>query len=666
MKSSVETHDPAPPKLSSAPSAEHAAPGRIGAEVAEEGVRYCVWSPAAERVEVEIVHGPGGAERLVPMERDAQGYFIGLDPEGKAGDAYKYRVNGGTSFPDPASRAQADSVHGRSLVIDPRAYRWTDAEWRRPSFRDVVIYELHVGTFTSEGTFRAVIDRLPHLRTLGINAIEIMPVADFPGTRNWGYDGVLIYAPARAYGRPDDLRALVDAAHQHGLAVILDVVYNHFGPDGNYLSSLSPMFFNPEHHTPWGAAINFDGESSAPVRDFFVQNPIYWMEQFHIDGFRLDATHAIIDQSECHIFADITAAIHARGGYAIAEDSRNDAQLLNARDQFGYNFDAVWADDFHHVVRVGQTGQREAYFQDFKGTLDELIETLRYGWLYRGQYSRAAEEHRGTECEHLPPSKFVHCISNHDQTGNRAFGERLSDSISSEAYRAISTLLCLTPYTPMLFMGQEWAASTPFLFFTDHNEQLGPVITEGRRREFAEFPEFTDRQALKRIPDPQSQETFLNSKLDWDEVPTGEHVQVLALYSECFRLRRGAPEFRPQSRDTWDVERLVFDVGALRFGYEGTKYLVLFDLAGGHSGRLRGESIARLPQGEHWELLLSSNAAHFGGSGAQLFDANAQHCDFREPATIVLRSESRDAELIPGNKQSTEPEFGGGSSKLAF
>ena len=345
-----------------------------------------------------------------------------------------------------------------------------------------------------------------------------MPIGDFPGRWNWGYDGVLIYAPSRAYGTPDDMRALVDTAHQYGIAVILDVVYNHFGPDGNYLGCFSKSFFTDKHHTPWGAAFNLDGDDCAPTREFFIRNPIYWMEEFHIDGFRLDATHEIPDNSSRHIFTEITEAIHARGGYAIAEDCRNEAQMITDESAGGYGFDAVWADDFHHVIRVALTGIRESYYEDFAGTLEELIEVLQHGWLYRGRHSRALKAKRGTECRHLRPSSFIFCLSNHDQTGNRAFGERLHQVVSAEVYRALSMLLCLSPYTPMLFMGQEWATTSPFLYFCDHNEQLGPLITEGRRREFSGFSGYKDHESLERIPDPQAKETFQQSKLRWEEL----------------------------------------------------------------------------------------------------------------------------------------------------
>ena len=605
---------------------------------------YCAWSPETESVAIEIRPASGSLRRLLVARSNADGYHVGLDPEGKAGDRYAFRLDARGPFPDPASRAQSGSVHGDSLVVDPRQYQWNDGAWRRPRFRDLVIYELHVGTFTRAGTFRGVIEKLPHLRDLGVSAIELMPVADFPGERNWGYDGVLIYAPARAYGTPDDLRALVDAAHRQGIAVLLDVVYNHLGPDGNYLPTFSPQFFHEHHHTPWGRAFNFDGSMSQPVREFFLRNPIYWMDEFHVDGFRFDAAHEVADDSARHIFAEMTDAIHARGGYAVAEDSRNDAQMARPTSEGGGGFDAVWADDFHHVLRVSQTREREGYFQDFAGSLPELTETLEHGWLFRGQRRTAAGQWRGTPCEMLPPAAFVHCISNHDQIGNRAFGERLNHLIDPDAYRAASVLLCLSPYTPLLFMGQEWAASTPFLYFTDHHQQLAPLVTAGRRREFAGFEAFRNRATLEQIPDPQDEQTFLQSKLDWSEPAHGTHASTLALYKACLALRQRIDAFRPDTRAGWEVRPFEDHAGVLRFIDGETHYLVIFALGGPGNGTSVGSS-RKLAADRQWTLLLSSEEPRFGGNGSG-FDERGQSCSFSSPVTMVLSGRSKSAERL--------------------
>ena len=606
---------------------------RWGPLLSERGVHYSVWAPGKRGLEARVIGEHG--TRDLPMIAGVDGFHSVLDPEGRAGDRYQFRVSDHW-LPDPASRAQAGTVHEASLVVDSRQYPWNDGAWSRPVFRDLVIYELHVGTFTPGGTFRSAIEKLTYLRDLGVNAIELMPIADFPGARSWGYDGVLIYAPARAYGSPDDLRALVDAAHALGIAVILDVVYNHFGPDGNYLGLYSSRFSTPRHHTPWGAGFNFDDEDAAPVREFFLRNPEYWMEEFHIDGFRLDATHEIADDSARHILAELTEVIHQRGGYAIAEDARNKREMLLPVQQGGAGFDAVWADDFHHSVRVSQTKENEAYFQHYEGSLSELMDTLQHGWHYRGQRSRASGKHRGTSSEGLPPSGFLHCISNHDQVGNRAFGERLSKVISPAAYRALSMLLCFTPGTPMIFMGQEWAASTPFQFFTDHNAELGRLITEGRRREFSGFSAFRDPATLAAIPDPQAEETFLASKLDWSELTSPDKAGVLDLYAECLHLRATGTAFRPVHDAAWRVKAIGEQVGAIRYGEDDGGHLLVFSLGGKATFDLSAEPFAKLQAGRHWRLLLTSDEPRFGGDGRAIIDGN--RCVFGSAAAILLQS----------------------------
>ncbi len=609
-----------------------------GAELCDVGVHYRIWAPKAERVDVLIVDADSRPIREVPLSKDPDGYFQGLDDGGRSGDLYKYRLNGTESYPDPASRYQPYGVHGPSMVIAPHTYHWNDNNWRRPNFRDLVIYELHVGTFTPEGTYRSTIDKLKHVRDLGATAIELMPLADFAGERNWGYDGVSLYAPAHTYGHPDDLRALVDAAHGMGLAVILDVVYNHFGPDGNYLACYIGDYLDESEKTPWGGAIRYGFPEFQPLKAFVSANPAYWMREFHIDGFRLDATHAIIDHSPRHILKELTATIHAHGGFAIAEDPRNEASLLLPEENGGYGFDGVWADDLHHVVRVANTHESEAYLADFQGTLTELVDTLRYGWLYRGQVSRVQGKKRGTDPSHIPPQGFIHCISNHDQTGNRAFGERLRHTISREAYLASSALICLTPYTPMLFMGKEWSASAPFLFFTDHTEELGKLITEGRREEFKDFEAFQNPETRARIPDPQSDQTFESSKLDWEELSLQRKQQTLALYRECLALRNSEPAFRPTSRESWEVTSLGDGVGAIRLRSEGAEWLVLFDITGGHEASLKDEPICSPTPRGAWSVVLSTNEQRFGGNGESAVDLQNMKARFAAPALVVMRS----------------------------
>ncbi len=616
----------------------------------DSGVEYCVWAPDCNEVEVILWTSGGSAQsvRRVVLAKGSDGAFSGHDGAGQIGDRYKYRLDGdeARTFPDPASRYQPEGVHGLSEVVRPAAgYPWKHPR-RVPHLplAELVIYELHVGTFTADGTFRSAIERLEAVRELGATAIELMPLADFPGRWNWGYDGVMPYAPARAYGTPDDLRALVDAAHGRGLAVILDAVYNHFGPDGNYLGAYTKAFFNPRHKTPWGDGFNFDGPHSALVREFFVGNAAYWMDEFRFDGFRLDAVHAILDDSPRHILSDIAAAVHARGGFVFAEDERNEARLATPETAGGIGLDGLWADDFHHSIRVALTRQRESYLRDFMGSPAELCDTLANGWHYRGQESFNQKKPRGTECRQLPPSAFCICISNHDQVGNQAFGERLTASCTPAAYRAASLLLCLAPYTPLIFMGQEWAASTPFLYFTDHNPELGRLVTEGRRKEFKGFKAFADDASVARIPDPQSEETFLASKVKWEERQEPAHARTLALYRAALALRKEEPALRSgrDDRRAWRMAVLLGGAVALRYdGDDGAAApcLLITDLSGGCDAELEFETLAQLPAaGWRWHAVLSSEAPEFGGEGQEIFDAQTGRVAFPTPATVLLRA----------------------------
>jgi maltooligosyltrehalose trehalohydrolase len=585
-----------------------------GAELTDRGVHYRTRSKH-DPVEVVIFDRAGKIVRTVGLERESDRYFSGFDRAGAKGDLYKYRFGESQPWPDPASCYQPDGVHGPSMVTDAGGYVWAHEEWSRTQFSDLVIYELHVGTFTPEGTFRGAIARLPHLAALGVTAIELMPIADFPGDRNWGYDGVMLYAPARAYGTPDDLRALVDAAHGHGIAVILDVVYNHLGPDGNYLAVYDDGYYaQPRRETAWGAALDYEAPA---VRTFFVENALYWMRDFRIDGFRLDATHAIVDNSARHLLAEIAEAVQTEGGFVIAEDERNEAAIVGPRDSDGWGFDGVWADDFHHVVRTMLTGEREGYYGNFEGTGTELAQTIRHGWLYRGQAQVTSGKRRGTDPSHAAPEQFVYCISNHDQVGNRAFGERLNQNISAAAYRAASALLCLVPQTPMLFMGQEWAASTPFQFFTDHNADLGEAITKGRRREFRDFAAFRDRRLLETIPDPQSEQTFHDSKLIWSELETPASSATFLLYSEFLRARRTSRAFQNRKRDSYVVLDEGDGIVAILFGAQGDLTLaVVANLLGVRAAPNMDDARLSPGQGRDWKAVLSSNEERFGGNGS--------------------------------------------------
>lgn len=527
----------------------------IGAQPSAEGTLFRVWAADAQRVEVVLFADDGkSTTNTYELEPQPHGYFRGFIKGVFPGARYKYKLDDRGLFPDLASRYQPDGVHHPSQVVDPSVFDWTDQNWRGIALEDLVIYELHVGTATPEGTFDALITRLGAIRELGATAIELMPVADFPGERNWGYDGVCLFAPARDYGGPEGLRRLVDAAHARGLAVILDAVFNHLGPDGNYLSQFSKAYFNPDFVTPWGPALNFDGRNSKPVRDFFAANACYWAREYHLDGLRIDAIHAIQDDKIPHILAEITTRVRGslppnRSFLMIAEDENNDPQVVESLDEGGFGVDALWADDFHHQVRVALARDRDGYYKDYSGSITDLATTLRQGWFYTGQYSAHLGKPRGAPCDHVPPPRFVHCIQNHDQVGNRAFGERLNHNIPLDAYRAVSALLLLSPYTPLLWMGQEWAASTPFLYFTNHNPELGRQVTEGRRAEFASFTAFSS----EKVPDPQARETFLRSKLRWEERTRTPHAEVLKLYRDLMGLRRQLVAFRKRTRGTFTV-----------------------------------------------------------------------------------------------------------------
>ena len=514
----------------------------LGALVRPDGVFFRVWAPGAAALDVELARG-GRPLTSRPLIRADDGYFVGLVGEAAAGDAYRYSVDGRGPFPDPASRSQPEGVHGPSLVVDPGEFRWTDRSWRGPAPEELSFYELHVGAFTPEGTFDGAAAKLSALAELGVTAVELMPVGDFPGTRNWGYDGAAIFAPARCYGTPDRFRAFVDAAHARGLAVFLDVVYNHLGPDGNYTGAYSSCYFTPRHRSPWGDGVNLDCAGSRPVRDFFIENALHWIHEYHLDGLRLDATHALVDESPRHFLAELADRVRAaappvRRVELIAEDDRNLAALVRPRAENGFGLDAVWADDFHHQVRRLLAGDRDGYYADYEDRVEDLTTILRRGWLYSGRFSAHARGPRGTPPDGLAPRRFVFCLQNHDQIGNRAHGERLNASIDAAALRAATVLLLTAPQTPLLFMGQEWGASTPFLYFTDHEPGLGAKVTEGRRREFSAFADFADPAARESIPDPQARETFERSRLVWEERVAVAARGLLRLHSALLRLRR--------------------------------------------------------------------------------------------------------------------------------
>ncbi|HEV2107587.1 MAG TPA: malto-oligosyltrehalose trehalohydrolase [Thermomicrobiales bacterium] len=588
----------------------------FGANLVPDGVRFRVWAPNAARVDVLIEQWDGSSgvsDRLERREDVHEGTIAGLD----AGARYRYQLDGGDAFPDPYSRFQPEGVHGPSEVVDPRAFSWSDEDWPGLTNDGLVIYECHVGTMTPEGTFAALERELPELKRLGVTAVELMPVAQCPGEHNWGYDGVDLYAPSNAYGRPDDLRRLVDVAHRIGLGLILDVVYNHLGPDGNYLRAYADNYFTDRHQTPWGDALNYDGQQSQYVRELAIANARYWVHEFHVDGFRLDATDTIIDDSPTHVVAELTArareAAAARSIVVTAEDARNEVERIRPVEHGGEGLDGVWADDFHHEVRVLLTNARENYYQDYAGTTKAIARTINEGFGYQGEMSPNLGHARGTKVTDEPGRSFVFCIQNHDQVGNRPFGERLHHEVPWDRYAVASTLLLTAPETPLLFMGQEFVASTPFLYFTDHTEELGMLVTEGRRAEFSGFRAFSDPDLRHSIPDPQAEETFLASKLKLDERRT--HKGVYQLYQDLLALRRNDQVFARQDRSRTYAAAAGAEIVAVYRWHEKAHRLVIANFGAATMVPAAGDPLlTELPSGR-WRTGLTTSARKYGGSG---------------------------------------------------
>jgi maltooligosyltrehalose trehalohydrolase len=511
------------------------------------GALFRLWAPSAKQVDLVLTSGPGKGIQLM-QAKEGGWYELAID-QADAQTRYAYRIDGQQLVPDPASRCNPDDVHGASLITDPQAFNWPDGEWRGRPWHEAAIYEMHVGCFTTEGSFTSAIAQLDDLVALGITAIELMPVAGFSGQRGWGYDGVLLFAPESGYGTPDELKRLVAEAHARGLMVLLDVVYNHFGPDGNYLHVYAKPFFNAAQPTPWGDAINFDGAHSRTVRDFFIHNALYWIEEFHFDGLRIDAVHAMHDSSQPHFIDELTEAVRQGPGqqravHIVLENDRNDAKRLARNTDGSVRLaNAQWNDDVHHALHVLATGERDGYYIDFATEPQRLLgRALTQGYGYQGEASayRSGEAH-GTPSAHLPPLAFVNALQTHDQVGNRAFGERIA-MLTTEVgrdnvLRALAACLLLSPSVPMLFMGQEYAASTPFLYFCNYAGTLAQAVTRGRRAEFERFARFSDPARRALIPDPNAEDTFLKSKLDWAERKRAPHAAWLAFYTDLLRRR---------------------------------------------------------------------------------------------------------------------------------
>ncbi|MGD9724175.1 MAG: malto-oligosyltrehalose trehalohydrolase [Pirellulales bacterium] len=611
----------------------------VGAEAQPGGgVHFRVWAPRRKRVTAVYGRQADAAPKTLSLAGESGGYFAGTAADAGPGTRYGFRLDDDEQvFPDPASRFQPDGVHGLSEVIDASTYRWRDTAWRGLPLHGQVLYELHLGTFTREGTWRAAAGHLPRLKELGVTLVEVMPVAEFAGEYGWGYDGVDLFAPTRLYGRPDDFRAFVDAAHQAGLGVILDVVYNHFGPTGNYLGQYSKNYLS-HHGTDWGESVNYDGENSAAVREFVVSNAGYWIDEYHIDGLRLDAVHAIHDDSDDHILAALTRRVReaARGRKTLifAENEFQQCRLMRPADQGGYGLDAGWNDDFHHAARVAATGNADYYYADYQGSANELISAVKWGYLYQGQWNPRQGRRRGTPGLDLEAAHFVNFLQNHDQVSNSPHGRRLHDLTSPGRHRALTALLALAPGTPLLFQGQEFSASAPFHFFADHEPELNRLVREGRQGFMKTFLRLAGTDAAAPI-DPAERRTFEASQLDWSECE--RHIEAYALHRDLFRLRRADAVFARQRADRIHASAITPEALLLRYvGDNGDDRLVLINLGRDLDWQPMTDPLAAPPEGHAWQLLWSSEDARYGGWGTRALEAERWH--IQGQAALVLRA----------------------------
>ena len=602
------------------------APARPGATVTDLGVTFRVWAPERRAVDVVLVNSNRDELESFPLERDAHsdGYFVGTIETVGAGSLYLYQLDDeAEKYPDPASSFQPHGVFGPSQVVDHRQFEWTDASWQGVRLHGQVLYELHIGVFTPEGTWRAAIDKLPLLHDVGITLIEVMPVAAFPGDFGWGYDGVFWYAPTQLYGSPEDFRAFVDRAHALGMGVILDVVYNHFGPAGNYTSKFSPYYASEKHHTEWGGAINYDAPHCGPVREFVAENAAYWIREFHIDGLRLDATQAIVDDSDDHIVAKLTRAARAAAGkrsiVVVSEDEKNRCHQVLPVDQGGWATDALFNDDFHHTCRVAATGNNEAYYRDYTGSAQELLSAVRYGHLYQGQWNIRQGRSRGYPTRDIAACHFIHHLQNHDQVANSARGLRTHLLTSPGRHRALTALLLLGPETPMLFMGQEFGASNPFLYFADHDEELAELVHKGRTEFMLQFPRLKSLDRETDLTHPAEIETFRKCKLDWSEWKA--HEPMVRLHRDLLRLRKKDPVIARQDRFAIQGSLIGQEAFALRwFGDDGDDRLGLFNLGRDYDWHPIADPLIATPLGKQWKLIWSSEDPHYDGLGTPTFD----------------------------------------------
>jgi maltooligosyltrehalose trehalohydrolase len=572
------------------------------------------------------------------LEAEGNGYFSGLISEARTSDFYRYEVASG-AFPDPASRFQAEGPHGPSQIIDSTVFKWTDAQWQGAGRSGQAIYEMHIGTFTQEGTWSAAQAELEALRDLGVTMLEVMPIADFPGRFGWGYDGVNLFAPTRLYGQPDDLRSFINRAHELGLAVILDVVYNHLGPDGNYLRQFATAYFTDRYTNEWGDALNFDDSGSEPVRELFVENAVYWIREFHFDGLRFDATQQIFDSSEEHVLAlmarRIRAAAGARQVYLTGENEPQHAKLVRDPARGGYGLDALWNDDFHHSSIVALSGRNEAYYSDHHGRPQEFISAFKYGYLYQGQRYKWQKNRRGTLAFDLQPNNFICYIQNHDQVANSLWGNRLHRKAAPGQLRAMTALLLLGPNTPMLFQGQEFAASSPFLYFGEHNAELACFIAEGRAKFLSQFPSIASPGAADLLTSPEQESTFIRCKLKLEERET--HHESYNLHRDLLRVRKEDPVIGKVDAGSYDGAVLDQCAFLVRFfsPNHGDRLLLINLGADLHLDSSPEPLLA--PANEHaWTLQWSSEHPRYGGSGTPPVESEEGHWNLPGHSAVLM------------------------------
>jgi maltooligosyltrehalose trehalohydrolase len=621
----------------------------IGAEViGENQTHFRVWAPKARELDVVVERGPNSPRTFHSLTPEPGGYFSGIINAG-AGTLYRFRVNGGEIFcPDPASRFQPDGPHGSSYIVDPGQFQWTDSKWPGPAnagLKGRIIYEMHIGTFTKDGTWRAAAEQLAELAQIGITVVEMMPVADFPGKFGWGYDGVNLFAPSHLYGTPDDLRAFIDRAHALGVAVILDVVYNHFGPDGNYLAVFSDDYLIHEKENEWGNVINFDGPNSGSVREFFITNGRYWIEEFHFDGFRFDATHAIHDRSSEYIIGAVGRAAREAAGsrsiFLVAENDLQEAKMARSKREGGDDLDGMWNDDFHHGAVVALTDRNEAYFNDYLGAPQEFISGAKYGFLYQGQALSWRKALRGTPTFGIAPEVFVCFIENHDQVANTGQGERLQFQTSPARYRAMTALLLLGPWTPLLFQGQEFGASSPFLFFSDIGDaSVRDAIRRGRAKWLAPFLSLTEQQAWQTLPVPDDPQAFARCKLDFSQ--RQKNRELYDLHIDLLKLRREDSRFRQQSSGGFDGAVLGRLSLVLRYFSEANDdRLLLVNFGESQVLHPVSEPLLAPPTGHKWETLWTSDSPRYGGAGSIALATQEQWILPAESA-VALRLERKE------------------------